>query len=96
MPRNSALYVDTISKSVRYNIGGRLQGSNLQLSLRCSTILRENRNCSILSKGIENPSTLKKLHHLFAPTEDLQEISMSSGWGEEFIEISRIIDSFKL
>jgi hypothetical protein len=37
-------------------------------------------------------SVLDKLSLLFAPTGSVQEISMSSGWGEEYIEISSHVD----
>ena len=32
------------------------------------------------------------LQRLFAPTGPLQEISISSGWGEEFLELARALD----
>lgn len=38
------------------------------------------------------PGCIEKLNLLFAPTGDLQEISINSGWGEKFIEISSKFD----
>jgi len=35
---------------------------------------------------------IKDLKLLFAPTGSLQEISIDSGWGEEFLEISSTFD----
>jgi hypothetical protein len=37
-------------------------------------------------------SKISDLILLFAPTSDLQEISMSSGWGKQFLEISERFD----
>lgn len=37
----------------------------------------------------------KLLQFLFAPTGSVQEISIDNGWGDEFIEISEIIDKYK-
>jgi len=36
----------------------------------------------------------KLLQSLFAPTGSIQEISINNGWGDEFIEISKIIDKY--
>jgi hypothetical protein len=41
----------------------------------------------------ENESALDDLMLLFAPTGSLQEISISSGWGNEFIEILSKFDA---
>lgn len=41
-------------------------------------------------------SFTKDLKMLFAPTGPLQEISISSGWGHEFIELSLTIDKLLL
>lgn len=37
-------------------------------------------------------SRYNDLAYFFAPTGSLQEISISNGWGEEFIEVSEAID----
>lgn len=37
-------------------------------------------------------SCMEKINLLFAPTGDLQEISISNGWGEKFIEVSSKFD----
>ncbi|MFX1569299.1 MAG: hypothetical protein ACFFCV_13125 [Promethearchaeota archaeon] len=37
-------------------------------------------------------SKISDLILLFAPTSDLQEISMSSGWGKQFLDISKRFD----
>ena len=34
----------------------------------------------------------EKIKFLFAPTGDLEEIAISSEWGEEYIQLSEIID----
>lgn len=39
-----------------------------------------------------NKSALGEIMFLFAPTGSLQEISIASGWGTEFIEISSRFD----
>jgi hypothetical protein len=36
---------------------------------------------------------LKDVKFLFAPTNSLQEISLSNGWGNEFINLSNTVDS---
>lgn len=41
---------------------------------------------------LENEFVLDDLKLLFAPTGSLQEISIHSGWGNEFIEISSRFD----
>jgi hypothetical protein len=40
----------------------------------------------------QEESAIKNIITLFAPTGALQEISINSGWGEEFIEISSRFD----
>jgi hypothetical protein len=35
-----------------------------------------------------------KIRFLFLPTNELQEISVLNGWGDEFIEIAQIVDGF--
>ncbi len=37
---------------------------------------------------------LHKLGYLYAPTSSIQEISIDNGWGNEFLEMSKIIDSY--
>ena len=37
---------------------------------------------------------LKRLSYLFAPTGCIQDISIDNGWGNEFIELSNVIDQF--
>ncbi|MHA2007999.1 MAG: hypothetical protein ACXABO_12195 [Promethearchaeota archaeon] len=39
-----------------------------------------------------NFSSLDQLIGLFLPTGDLQEIALSSGWGEEYLSISKKFD----
>lgn len=41
----------------------------------------------------ENFSNIEELSILFAPTSDLQEISIDSGWGQMFLTISKRFDS---
>jgi len=41
----------------------------------------------------EDFSKIDDLILLFAPTSDLQEISISSGWGKQFLDISERFDS---
>ena len=50
---------------------------------------------NLLEKGIlDNDRTAAdNLLLLMAPTNDLQEISISSGWGDEFICISKAIET---
>ena len=40
------------------------------------------------------PMDVNFLDRLFAPTGVIQEISMDSGWGTEFLRISEVIDQF--
>ena len=40
-----------------------------------------------------NISKINELIVLFLPTSDFQEISISNGWGEEYIEIAKKFDS---
>ena len=40
----------------------------------------------------EDFSSIEKLISLFLPTGDLQEIALSSGWGEEYLAISKKFD----
>ena len=47
----------------------------------------------ILKLKKEDFSTLGELIILFAPTSDLQEISLDSGWGHLFLSISKKFDS---
>jgi len=42
-------------------------------------------------KELETGS-LPPIHILFAPTGPIQEVSLSSGWGDEFIELARRFD----
>ena len=46
--------------------------------------------------AIGDDSITKDLSYFFAPTGSLQEISISNGWGEKFIELSTVIDKFAL
>lgn len=41
---------------------------------------------------IKDETILSKINFLVAPTNDLQEVSLSSGWGQEFIRLSMEID----
>ena len=36
----------------------------------------------------------KLIQSLFAPTGSIQEISIDTGWGDEFIEISEVVDRY--
>jgi len=38
-------------------------------------------------------SALDKIHFMLLPTGDLQEISISSGWGHEFLKIAETVDN---
>ena len=40
------------------------------------------------------PTDLKRLGFLFAPTGALQETSIDNGWANEFLEISKTIDRY--
>ena len=40
----------------------------------------------------EDFSIIKELTLLFAPTSDLQELSISNGWGNQFLEIAEEFD----
>ena len=40
------------------------------------------------------PSGRSQINFLFLPTSALQEISIDNGWGDEYLEISDIIDRF--
>ena len=48
----------------------------------------------LLEKGIRNgnDTAFKELLYLLAPTNDLQEISISSGWGDEFLDIAESLE----
>lgn len=37
---------------------------------------------------------LEQVKHMFAPTGSLQEISISNGWGSEFLELAERVDKF--
>ncbi len=37
---------------------------------------------------------LKTIALLFAPTGDIQEISMTNGWSDEYLEISQVVDTY--
>lgn len=39
-------------------------------------------------------SCKKEILLLFAPTGDLQEIAIDSGWSDEYIELAQIIDRY--
>jgi hypothetical protein len=41
-----------------------------------------------------SPSGKHQIHLLFLPTGALQEISIDNGWGDEYLEISSMIDKF--
>ena len=47
----------------------------------------------ILKLRREDFSNIEELIILFAPTSDLQEISIDSGWGQLFLTISKRFDS---
>ncbi len=36
----------------------------------------------------------KEISHLFAPTGNLQEIAIDSGWSKEYMELAEIIDRY--
>ena len=48
----------------------------------------------LLEKGILNKdqNSIDKLLFLLLPTCDLQEISISSGWGYEFLDIAKALE----
>lgn len=48
----------------------------------------------IAKAKISKPIDTKSLGFLFAPTGAIQETSIDSGWGEDFLRISNIIDQF--
>ncbi|HEX8248118.1 MAG TPA: hypothetical protein VF599_08105 [Pyrinomonadaceae bacterium] len=48
--------------------------------------LRENQNFSFSGKS--------EVEFLFLPTGALQEISISNGWGGEYLKISAIVDKY--
>ena len=35
-----------------------------------------------------------KIRFLFLPTNELQEVSVLNGWGDEYMEIAKIVDDF--
>jgi hypothetical protein len=37
---------------------------------------------------------IHQLKYLFLPTAPIQEISIDNGWGNEFVEISEIVDQY--
>lgn len=39
-----------------------------------------------------DPTTYAKLELLFAPTGSFQELAMSNGWGDEFLELANSFD----
>jgi len=49
----------------------------------------------LLEKGILNNeiASVERLLFLLAPTSDLQEISISSGWGHEFLSIVELLEN---
>jgi hypothetical protein len=47
----------------------------------------------ILKLQREDFSIIEELIILFAPTSDLQEISIDSGWGQLFLDLSKRFDS---
>jgi hypothetical protein len=53
-------------------------------------LLELERNKVLLSQQFDK----KLLQSLFAPTGSIQEISIGNGWGDEFIEISKIVDKY--
>lgn len=52
----------------------------------------EDLNKIIINIEMEDNSVKKEIETLFAPTGSLQEVSISGGWGREFIELSREFD----
>lgn len=48
--------------------------------------LRENKNFSFFGKS--------KIKFLFLPSGALQEISIVNGWGDEYLQISAIVDEY--
>ena len=49
----------------------------------------------LIEAGILNQdnNAINQLRFLLSPTSALQEISISSGWGDEFISIAKIIEN---
>ena len=45
---------------------------------------------------IKNSQSINKnrLSFLFGPTGSIQETSIDNGWGQEFLEISSVVDNF--
>jgi hypothetical protein len=50
------------------------------------------KNIELLTTG--NLSSLSDLQLMFAPTGVFQEISISNGWGDEFLKISQTFDRY--
>jgi len=40
------------------------------------------------------PIDKKRLSFLFGPTGSIQETSIDNGWGEEFLELSSVVDNY--
>ena len=45
-------------------------------------------------KGKLGIAAKNKLKYLFLPTGSLQEISITNGWGNEYLEISEVVDKY--
>ncbi len=70
---------------------------NYELDLSYSTYESEKQLISDLDVYITKLKTndlscKKEISVLFAPTGDLQEIAIDSGWSDEYIELAQIID----
>lgn len=50
----------------------------------------------VLNSEIKNSSNVDKqlLGSLFAPTTSIQETAIDNGWGDEFLSLSEVVDSF--
>ncbi len=72
---------------------------NYQMDLSYSTYRSEEELVNDLELYISklkanNFSCNKQISLLFAPTGDLQEIAIDSGWSEEYMELAEIIDRY--
>ncbi len=70
---------------------------NYEMDLSYSTYESEKQLISDLEVYITELKTndlscKKEISVLFAPTGDLQEIAIDSGWSDEYIELAKIID----
>lgn len=47
----------------------------------------------VIAKLRRGEAPLHQMHFLFAPTGPMQEVSLSSGWGDEFIALANRFDA---